>query len=230
MTKAEANVIVPMHECWSAATHVAKSLFTPLSVDAFGHSFAFATKPAPALYDHARKVVATLGGVMAAQLRIERDWVEYLRRTGRPETTAEPEYVIGRIAEACAVTGTYRVWACCDEADLLHEPHELKRIAEAVGVELLFKSDLRDDTAYPDSRLVRSALDFTVALLANGYVGLSQSTFSRWVWLYASLGLASDNQFLYDAPAGIMAAGLAKRRDVSSLTLRKPMQFAPGSR
>lgn len=123
----------------------------------------------------------------ALQLRIERDWQEYLMKkfgginlvVGNQEITVD----VDRIFEKCVKTedlrGRTSVWCCCDEEDLLVSKDMLRAQAASIGYKLYFKTDLPSSIRLPLERTKKSILDFSVCMGLDVYVGLTRSTFSN---------------------------------------------------
>lgn len=81
------------------------------------------------------------------QLRIERDWQEYLMKTfggtnlivGNQEISVDIERVFEKCGKTDDLQGRDSVWRCCDEEDLLVSRDMLKAQAALMGYKLYFK-------------------------------------------------------------------------------------------
>jgi hypothetical protein len=181
----------------------------------FAIELMLALTAAPPLQACATRLASWLGsvaqagrdGLVALQLRIERDWRLYLQRKNvwsrtdpRKEfLTVDPADIFRKLRATPGFERTSAIWACCDEDDLVETKQELKAIASGFGLELLFKSDLPDEIVLPASPIMRSMVDFTVCRMLPCYVGTTRSTFSnmqantsRWQgdrnehWIYSN--------------------------------------------
>jgi hypothetical protein len=119
---------------------------------------------------------------VALQVRIERDWQEYVARKGWQAGTVSDgcEIILDhkRIFQKMAATDGLpkTVFACCDEDDLTVSHDQLRADARSVGFDLIFKSDFESPII---PRLMKSVVDFDVCLNLPFYVGLPRSTFSN---------------------------------------------------
>ncbi|MFW2831520.1 hypothetical protein [Sphingomonas sp. ID0503] len=126
-------------------------------------------------------------GCVGLQLRIERDWQNYIRRkkvaeridSSREMVTTNPHVILGKLRRTPAFAETTTVWACCDEGDLTVPKSELRRIAADHGLKLLFKTDLPAEIVLPDSPIKRSMIDYALCRNLPCYVGLTRSSFSN---------------------------------------------------
>lgn len=129
--------------------------------------------------------------VFALQLRIERDWQEYLvKKFGASNLIIEDQEItvdVDRIFRKCKNTQSLfdydYIWCCCDEDDLLLSIEEIKAKGTSAGYKLYFKTDLPEHIRMPNERTKRSAIDFAVCIGLSHYVGLSRSTFSNQLFL-----------------------------------------------
>ncbi|MBA8904881.1 hypothetical protein [Aminobacter ciceronei] len=193
--------MLTMQECFRRGSDALKSDYERSS------AILRAFRPSKIVTEHANRVVAWLGDFTALQLRIERDWREYvLRKFGADGVysdgeylTTDPDDIFVRVTFTPDISET--IWACCDEDDLVEPKDTLKRIAEKYGLRLVFKSDLPSHLAYPAHRLTRSAIDFAVAVNSPAYIGLTRSTFSEMVGIYRPGG----RNFAYNIPGGDLA-------------------------
>lgn len=159
------------------------------------------------LRDLAQQALALAGNQkpVMLQLRIERDWCDYLakrqKRTDGGETTTDPRRIFGKISRTPELRDHSVVLACCDEDDLLQDQTDLKNDARDFGLTLIFKSDIEKHTSFPPSRLKRSAIDFEMCLMTERYVGLTRSSFSNMVCLLKSLETAPEHpeHYIYNA-------------------------------
>lgn len=200
-----ADQVLTMQTCFTRGTAELRKR------DASTAAYLRGTAAAAPLAEHARAInefLSTFGTVTALQLRIERDWREYLLRRFGQETitesehlTADPKTILSKVVDSGLPT---TVWACCDETDLVESTDELKQIGKELGVRLLFKSDLPPELAYPERRILQSVIDFAVALAAPVYVGLTRSTFSNAIALHRRLGLITGDQYVYNAPSPLV--------------------------
>lgn len=166
---------------------------------------------APALRALSRQALDLFGDrpPLPLQLRIERDWQNYLTakpsRADNGDTTTDPRRIFAKIAAAGLGTDQ-PILACCDEDDLLHDRAELKRDARDFGLDLVFKSEIEQKLAIPSSRVQRTAIDFGICLEAERYVGLSRSSFSNMLCLVKSLDTypVHPAHFIYNAPGDVV--------------------------
>ena len=127
----------------------------------------------------------------ALQLRIERDWQEYLMKkfggtnlvVGSQEITVDVDRIFEKCAKTDDLQGRSSVWCCCDEEDLLVSKDILKAQAALMGYKIYFKTDLPSSISIPLERTKKSILDFSVCMGLDIYVGLTRSTFSNQLFL-----------------------------------------------
>lgn len=198
ITNDKATEELSMHECFKASHQYLVELIERRTVGGAGTTLIKATQPSRGIYVSAAEVATWMRkqNALPVQFRIERDWVRYLKKRGKPTFTADPEYILRKISQTSELDKFDALWACCDEDDLLQSKGELRIISKKYGRRLIFKSDLTLEL--PESRLQRSAIEFSAATMAEAYVGLSSSTFSRMIFAHAIIGLASKKQFLFD--------------------------------
>ena len=166
-----------------------------------------AARPLRDLADHITHFVED-HDAFALQLRIERDWREYiLRKTGTLEAvtdnehlTVDPAVIFAKCAATPHLAKFKAIWACCDEDDLTLSKTEIKAAGASHGYQILFKTDLPQHVELPASRLRRSMIDFEVCLSAQAYVGLGRSTFSNTQDFIANANGDRRTQFRYDLP------------------------------
>lgn len=140
-----------------------------------------------------------LENAFALQLRIERDWQEYLVKkfgasnliVGDQEITVDVDRIFGKVAKTSELSGRTAIWCCCDEDDLLVSKDALKAQAAKQGYKLYFKTDLPASIELPQERTKRSMVDFAICMGLDTYVGLSRSTFSNQLLLMNQLGKCS---------------------------------------
>ena len=161
--------------------------------------------------------------VSALQLRIERDWYEYLlKRSVTKELGLEDDKVsedvaliFRKIRNTKQLDDIFSIWACCDEDDLTIDKDEIKEIGKLYHLDILFKTDLPKNIVLPKSRLKRSMVDYAICLGLDNYIGLSRSTFSNTLW---NMVEGDDNNischYLYDI-------------DDEKLTMRNSSQKIP---
>lgn len=157
-----------------------------------------ALRPAPHLTELASFMWSEIKGLqhlVGVQLRIERDWVEYLERKGDFNTPRTPAEIF-RI-----MTDKFRganLLLCCDEDDLLVSKSSILESAHNFGFQAFFKSDLKASHLLPNSRLQRSVIEFDICLKLSQYVGLSRSTFSNMLALYHYCANVDALHYQYD--------------------------------
>jgi hypothetical protein len=132
----------------------------------------------------------------ALQLRIERDWQEYLVKkfggfnliVGSQEITVDVDRILGKCAKTNDILDRSSIWCCCDEEDLLVSKDVLKAQAALFGYKLYFKTDLPSNIILPQERTKKSVVDFAVCMGLDTYVGLTRSTFSNQLFLMNQFG------------------------------------------
>ncbi|WP_027488256.1 O-fucosyltransferase family protein [Allorhizobium undicola] len=152
-------------------------------------------------------------GTAGVQLRVERDWKNHLnsRRSrgikldsGR-ELILNPRRIFEKIRNNDKDGEITTLFLCCDEDDLMHKKSEISDMAGKFGLSVIFKSEI--STAFLDSRLKRSLVDFGICLKLDTYIGLSLSTFSNLLCLTKSFEIkGKPNHFIYDAPGDVTVA------------------------
>ncbi|WP_201861465.1 hypothetical protein [Microvirga soli] len=215
LTEKPATEVLSFNDCFPAGakalTRAAKPNFDPEEDKAASAAITVTANLVPT--QQLQQVAADITGhfdlsrVTALQLRIERDWQEHLiRKFGSVELTRDNEHVtvdvdkiFSKIANTPELSGVDRIWACCDEDDLLIEKSSIKVAAANYGFKIEFKSDLPDGIDYPESRLKRSLIDFQIAMNLRNYVGLSLSTFSNILLIVARHNKNHElNHFIYN--------------------------------
>lgn len=198
VSKAPATETVSMHDCFKASSPFVNELVNRRRVGGAASTLIRATQPSSYIISFADQIAswARKKKAVPVQLRIERDWVRYLKRRGQSTHIASPEFIFEKISKTSCFDEFDAIWACCDEQDLLQSKTELRKISEKYGKELVFKSDISLDL--PESRLLRSAIEFHAVVLADAYIGLSKSTFSKMILAHGILGLTSDRQYRFD--------------------------------
>lgn len=165
-----------------------------------------AAAPLQAIADEIAEWLAPRNAI-ALQLRIERDWQEYLARLinkGRAQETdretVDPRRIFQKMRSGLEQKSTCAVWACCDEDDLLLSKFELKEIASSYDFDLIFKTDLPESIILPKPLLHRSMVDYAVCARLGIYVGLTRSTFSRTLRMMARWSDSPARHYSYDTP------------------------------
>lgn len=141
----------------------------------------------------------------ALQLRIERDWQEYLVKkfgginlvVGGQEITVDVDRIFGKCAKTDDLLVRSSVWCCCDEEDLLVSKDMLKMQAALFGYKLYFKTDLPSRILLPRERTKKSIVDFAVCMGLDAYVGLTNSTFSNQLFLMNQSGKCAEGASHY---------------------------------
>ena len=196
-----------MQECFRRGAHASRQA----RPGSFAERFILGFRAARPLRDIADRVTDFLKerDAFALQLRIERDWREYiLRKTGTLEAvtddeqlTVDPAVIFAKCAATPELAEFKAIWACCDEDDLTQPKAEIKAAGRDHGYQILFKTDLPSTVDLPTSRLRRSMIDFEVCLSAPAYVGLGRSTFSNTLDFIANANEDRRSQFRYDLPS-----------------------------
>ncbi len=145
--------------------------------------------------------------MLAVQLRIERDWQNYLKRLrdegrddGSHDDTTDVAEILAKIRRSPQLDGFDTIWACCDEADLTVSKADLKRVGFRFGFNLMFQSDIPKEIELPSILLMRSMIDYSICLRSLVYVGLHRSTFSRTLSRIAQWTGVSTMHFSYSKP------------------------------
>lgn len=198
-------------ECFKAGNAVVRRLTTSRDFSgAFASQFLRAFHPAPALALIAQKALKKLPlpQTLALQLRIERDWREYLLRKSRAgelsspnveELSTDPGRILSKVSACHDLAGRSVIFACCDEDDLEQSHAELRQIAAEHRYQLVFKSDIIGSST-PSSRLMRSVVDFSICLELDAYIGLSRSTFSNMLCLVKATSDPHPQHYIYNTP------------------------------
>lgn len=145
------------------------------------------------LCDAAIEAIESMGNsqFISLQLRIERDWQDYLRkrpeRSDKGETTVDPLKIFKKISNSPDISHIKKILAFCDEDDLLQGKEELRATASEIGFELSFMSDIRSPSMEKLTTLQRSVLDFEICTSVDLYVGLSRSSFSNLACIIKSI-------------------------------------------
>jgi len=153
-----------------------------------------------------KEIFGRLGVSVAAQYRIESDWVTYSAGTLKV-TSLEPEdYLIpfNRITAKIAntISGTTQILVICDEAAVMTPKAEMREVCQSeLGIKLLWKSDFLSDGRRRNlTPLDLSIIDFDLGLTARHFVGISRSTFSNMVTFqkYLTLRQKNRNDYIYN--------------------------------
>ncbi|MGG7517874.1 O-fucosyltransferase family protein [Allorhizobium undicola] len=170
-----------------------------------------ALRPVTDIQDEIDRLIGEMPeGTAGVQLRVERDWKNHLnsRRSrgikldlGR-ELVLDPRRIFQKIRNEDKEKNITTLFLCCDEDDLMQKKSEISQMAGNFGFDVIFKSDV--SSAFPESRLKRSLVDFGICLKLDTYIGLSLSTFSNLLCLTKSFELkGKPNHFIYDAPGDV---------------------------
>lgn len=132
----------------------------------------------------------------ALQLRIERDWQEYLTKkygginitTDNQELLVDVKRILEKTAKTDDFSGRSNIWCCCDEDDLLLSKDIIKSQANLLGYNIYFKTDLPEYIFMPHERVKKSIIDFSVCMGLDTFVGLDISTFSNQLNLMNKYG------------------------------------------
>ena len=123
---------------------------------------------------------------VALQLRIERDWQEYLKRlsaegrdNGSKECITDVDEIFRRIRGSQILEDYDTIWACCDESDLIITKKAIQESAARHGFSIFLHSDLPQGILMPRALLMQSMIDYTICSECSVYVGLERSTFSK---------------------------------------------------
>jgi hypothetical protein len=139
------------------------------------------------------------------QLRIERDWQEYLiKKFGNinvlrenEEITVDIDRIFGKCSKTDGLKNRKNIWCCSDEDDLLLSKDHIRAHAEQYGFNLFFKSDLPKSINIPLERTKRSVIDFSVCMGLKAYVGTTRSTFSNQLFLMRQYGKCAEDAIHY---------------------------------
>jgi hypothetical protein len=122
---------------------------------------------------------------ICCQLRIEKDWVEYLnkklgtRMQSGEDSSQDPIAVIKKIKNTFPIHSG-KIFVTCDEDNLPLSKSELKELVlRKTNIELVFKSDLLSSLFYSLDSIGRSLLDYELAISASMFVGNSRSSFAN---------------------------------------------------
>lgn len=168
-----------------------------------------AIRPAPAIQEEVSRLISRLPpGIVAVQLRIERDWQEHAREKNWLEgNNGDREIVLRsrRIFEKIRAQEDFRdvsqLLVCCDEDDLLETRQKIAEGAREFGFDVYFKSQLSN--SFEESRLKRSLLDFGLCLAADRFVGSCLSTFANVLCLSKAHEICDiPRHYIYDAASG----------------------------
>ncbi len=214
LSEAKPTELLDVEQCFRASGRAMRS--SPSlreSERSLGLRFLDQCRAAEPLRAKAHEALAWLsasGRPLGLQLRVERDWQEYvLRRFGQlpfvsPEEDLSTDvgHILGKIAATPALASFKRILVCCDEDDLLLSQTAVETIGRSCGFEAIFKSRLGGRIDLPESRLMRSAIDFEICLGLDSYVGLSRSTFSNLLCLMKSLEMYPEHprHYIYNSP------------------------------
>lgn len=133
-----------------------------------------------------KRIFGEEGIELAAQFRIETDWVKHSEhlhaRVKEPEDFLIPYYAI---AAKIAVTRPEqkKILVICDEAAVAISKQEMRAIClKQNGIELFFKSYFLSNEEIEElDFLTRAIIDFELAAGAKYFVGLTRSSFSNLV-------------------------------------------------
>lgn len=169
----------------------------------FIHNFLNALTPCPGLFQTINDINDQVSGALVLQLRIENNWIRYMKSKNLMPcemVPLDPNKIFKKISESDLLRGKDQIYACCDEDDL-PLPHEnIKKIARNYGLNIFFKRDLLESKiVLPKSRILLSMIDFTIAMKATHYVGLTRSTFSNVLAFTRNYGQDSKaNHLIYN--------------------------------
>lgn len=187
------------------------ALLNELAPDSFTCDFFRSLVPAIQGSDLLHRVAdATFGqrGIrLVAQLRIERDWIHHTAYRLKP-TVGDTEHnlpsfmdIITKISNTLPDDAA-DIYVVCDEAALPVAKDEIRTVVkQEFNINLFWKSDfLAEDEFNGLSPMDLSILDFEMALAAEGFVGLTRSTFSNMVTLerYARTRAPVERHYVYN--------------------------------
>lgn len=139
---------------------------------------------------------------ISLQLRIEKDWQNYLDRKYSGGVDNESEFlstdfrkILKKISYTRNLPSKY-IYACCDEDDLPVSKEILKETASEYGLNLNFKSDFLPGGL--GGSLRDSLMDFSICMKSKAYIGLTRSTFSNNLATF-SKGIELEH-FVYNNP------------------------------
>jgi hypothetical protein len=144
-------------------------------------------KPSSYVKSDASLIVSCLAAerCISVQLRIENDWYIYWDELKRDPSRMQPPSSVNNFFEAICklaskanIKPPISVYACCDEMDLGLSKDEIKETANQFSIKLWFQSDFIQPSV---SSLERAAIDQEVALSTELYLGICQSSFSKYV-------------------------------------------------
>lgn len=162
-------------------------------------------KPSVMLLEEANSIFAQLSkGTVGLQFRVENDWQYYLDRVAGGGYDNDEEFLntdIEKIFLKLKNTigiDVVSIYACCDENDLPLSIDQIKSLAIDFGIRLFFKSDFVLNREFMSS-LQLSMIDFALCGLFQIYIGLSRSTFSNMVSMYAH-SITNKRHYVYNNP------------------------------
>lgn len=145
--------------------------------------------------------VKSFPNLVGLQLRIERDFLEYLDKKDDLVTPRTASEIFRRLSELNDFNGA-NLLLSCDEDDLSMHKDLIRLQAINFGFHSFFKSDLKSSSLLPQSRLQQSAIEFEILLKFDRYVGLSKSTFSNMLkdtqWCMSAGIEQHGNHYQYD--------------------------------
>ncbi len=214
LTTDEPKDVVGLDTCFAQGqTILNEAISQSTSAHTLAKEALLAIQPASIIREHAANIVAWLPpGTMGLQLRIERDWHEYLmKKFGRTEIEdTEPFITVDaqKIAAKVARSGisTDSLWLCCDEADLIDSLDDIRADFRRHGFKVFFKSDLPEELQFPEKRLKRAFLEYAVCQRLAGYIGLSISTFTQSLWMESMWGGKGKSHYIYNSPGPTLLA------------------------
>lgn len=201
------------HHCFRRGNSAIRRIKVPLNgISDIAFQFLENCRPARPLWDLAMEIVESFEDKepTALQLRIERDWKEYLVkrhgntsvRTPSEDLTTDVDRIFSKISANSVIASHPNILVCCDEADLSVSKNKIIAAGLHYGFHVMFKSTYENTVLLPESRLKRSMIDFSICTKLTRYVGLTRSTFSNMLCLVKSLSVYPNHpeHYIYNNP------------------------------
>ena len=95
----EPNTSLSMHYCFDASKEPLNALAKYGKLDGIAAKWLMATQPSESIKSHAERIARWLSehGAIPVQMRIERDWLHYLKKRKQPRHQADPKYILSKI-------------------------------------------------------------------------------------------------------------------------------------
>lgn len=209
-TSSDANEAIPYITCFETGAQQIRSESDYSAMEVMRNRTATilaAMRPCAEIQTEVDRILKVLPqDTIAVQLRVERDWHQHIRKKlaansgidrGR-EIILDPARIFDKICAQPDLNGASTLLVCCDEDDLIDSREHIASLADARGFKAIFKSQISD--AFPESRLKRSVVDFSICCELERYVGLSMSTFSNMLCMTKTHDLGTfPFHYIYDA-------------------------------